>query len=90
MVSGIFWTFLFLSMFNVFLFRSSVIDNLMAFGIAAIYCGYILVDTQLILGGRHKELTLDNYIMGAIILYVDIIGLFLKLLKLLGDKKKRD
>lgn len=27
--------------------------------------------------------------MGAMILYVDIIGLFLKILQLLGDKKKK-
>lgn len=76
-------------MFNVFIFRSSFLVNLMAFAIAAIYCVYILIDTQLIMGGKKKELTLDNYVMGAMILYVDIIGLFLKILQLLGDKKKK-
>ena len=86
--SSVFWIFLFLSMFNVFFFRSSFIVNLMAFVIAGIYSIYILVDTQLILGGKKKELTLDNYVMGAMILYVDIIGLFLKILQLLGDRKK--
>ena len=60
----------------------------MAFVIGVIYCVYILIDTQLILGGKNKELTLDNYVMGAMILYVDIIGLFLKILQLLGEKKK--
>jgi FtsH-binding integral membrane protein len=52
--------------------------------------GYILIDTQLILGGKNKELALDNYVLGAVILYVDIIGLFLKILKLLGEEKKRN
>lgn len=61
----------------------------MAFAIGVIYCVYILIDTQLILGGKNKELTLDNYVMGAMILYVDIIGLFLKILQLLGEKKKK-
>lgn len=41
------------------------------------------------MGGKNRELTLDNYVMGSMILYVDIIGLFLKLLQLLGDKKKK-
>lgn len=76
-------------MFNVFIFRSSLLVNIMAFAIACIYCVYILVDTQLIMGGKKKELTLDNYIMGAMTLYVDIIGLFLKILQLLGDRKKK-
>ncbi len=85
--SGVFWIFLFLSLFNIFLVRSSFMSNVMAFVVAVIYCGYILVDTQLILGGKNKELSLDNHILGAVILYVDIIGLFLKILQLLGDKK---
>ena len=61
----------------------------MAVVIAGIYCIYLLVDTQLILGGKKHQLSLDNYVMGAMILYVDIIGLFLKILQLLGDKKKK-
>lgn len=87
--SGLFWVFLALTMFNVFVFRSPFVNSLMAFVVAAVYCGYILVDTQLILGGKNKELSLDNHILGAVILYVDIIGLFLKLLQLLGDKKDK-
>jgi FtsH-binding integral membrane protein len=87
--SGIFWVFLFLSLFNIFVARSPFISNAMAFVIAAIYCGYILVDTQLILGGKNKQLSLDNHILGSVILYVDIIGLFLKILQLLGEKKDK-
>lgn len=52
----------------------------MALVIAGIYSVYILIDTQLVLGGKNKELTLDNYVLGAMILYVDIIQLFLKIL----------
>lgn len=69
--------------------QSPFVSNLLAFVVACIYCGYILIDTQLVMGGKNKELSLDNYVMGAMILYVDIIGLFLKLLQLLGDKKKK-
>lgn len=54
---------------------------------AVIYSVYLLVDTQMVLGGKHKQLTLDDYILGATIIYVDIISLFLKLLRLLGKKK---
>lgn len=52
--SGLLWIFLFLSLFNVFVFRSPLMTNLMAFAVATLYCGYILVDTQLILGGKNK------------------------------------
>ncbi|KAL0213830.1 hypothetical protein P9112_006014 [Eukaryota sp. TZLM1-RC] len=39
---------------------------------------YIIIDTQIIM----KDLSLDDYVLGAIMLYLDIINLFLYLLKL--------
>ena len=44
----------------------------------------------MIMGGGKKQLSLDNYAMGAAIIYMDIISLFLKILQILGDKKKKD
>lgn len=44
---------------------------------------YIIYDTQLIVGGRRESLDIDEYIIGALMLYVDIISLFLQLLELL-------
>jgi FtsH-binding integral membrane protein len=54
---------------------------------AIIYSIYILVDTQMILGGKNRNLQLDDYVLGATILYMDIISLFLKILRILGKKK---
>jgi protein lifeguard len=54
---------------------------------AAIYSIYIIIDTQLIIGGKNKELALDDFILGSVILYTDIISLFLKILQILGKKK---
>ena len=31
---------------------------------------------------------LDNYVLGALIIYMDIVSLFLQILKILGKKKK--
>lgn len=39
------------------------------------------------LGGRHKSLSLDDYVLGAILIYMDIISLFLKILQIIGKKK---
>ena len=41
---------------------------------------YIIYDTQLIAGGKRFEITMDDYIIGALILYIDIIRLFLYIL----------
>jgi protein lifeguard len=57
-----------------------------AVAFSALYAFYLIVDTQLIMGGRRNELTLDNYILGAMLLYIDIIQLFLNLLRILGER----
>ena len=47
---------------------------------------FLIYDTQLIAGGRKHELSFDDYIVGALLLYVDIMMLFLELLKLFGNR----
>lgn len=49
---------------------------------------YIVWDTQMIVGGKHKkyQLSLDDYVIAAMILYSDIITIFLYILQLFGDK----
>eukprot|EP00929_Paragymnodinium_shiwhaense_P018456 TRINITY_DN12915_c0_g1_i1.p1 TRINITY_DN12915_c0_g1~~TRINITY_DN12915_c0_g1_i1.p1 ORF type:complete len:288 (-),score=60.62 TRINITY_DN12915_c0_g1_i1:175-963(-) len=57
------------------------------------FCGvllfsfYIVYDTQLIVGGKHKNaFSVDDYCYAALNLYLDIINLFLYLLSLFGDR----
>ena len=51
-----------------------------------IYGIFLICDTQMIIGGRRYQLSIDDYIVGALILYLDIIMIFLELLKLFGRK----
>ena len=90
-LSGLMSILLVVSLANIF-FRVQALHSLLAVVFAGIYMVYILVDTQMIMGGngRRFKLTLDDYIMGTMILYMDIVGLFLKLLQLLGEKKRKD
>ena len=62
--------------------------------VTVVYCAlavivfgfYLIIDTQLVVGGRTHQLCEDEYIMGALILYIDIVVLFLKLLAILGRR----
>jgi len=47
---------------------------------------YLIYDTQLIMGNGALQLEIDDYIMGALQLYLDIIQLFLYLLQLFGGR----
>ena len=51
-----------------------------------VYGLYLIYDTQLIAGGHSYQLTLDDYVVGSLMLYVDIMMIFLELLKLFGSR----
>ena len=48
---------------------------------------YLIFDTQLVIGKNSQLIKLDDYILGALNIYLDIINIFLKILRSLGQKK---
>jgi FtsH-binding integral membrane protein len=50
-----------------------------------IFSIYLVYDTQLILGKGELKLTVDDYIFAAMNLYLDIIVLFIEILKIIGS-----
>lgn len=54
---------------------------------AMVFSFFIVYDTQMIVGGKHQnEFCVDDYAMAAISLYIDVIQLFLALLRLVGTR----
>merc|ERR1719245_1736700 len=47
---------------------------------------YLIYDTQMIMGKGSLALSIDDYCMGALQLYIDIINIFLHILSLLGSR----
>ena len=45
---------------------------------------YLIYDTQLILGKGELKLTVDDYIFAALNLYLDIVMIFIEILKIIG------
>jgi len=55
---------------------------------ALLFSGYIVLDTQLIIGGKNAQMQIgiDDYCLAAMNIYLDIVQLFLYILSLLGDR----
>ena len=53
---------------------------------AIIFGVYLVIDTQLIVGGKRVSLKIDEHVAAAMMLYVDIIQIFLYILRALGQK----
>ena len=71
--------------FLVFTYTDTYIPFAAGFGVI-VYGLFLLIDTQLVCGGGRYELSIDDYIVGALILYLDIIMIFLELLKVFGGR----
>jgi len=70
------------------IFRSDIMDTLYACFGSFIFSAYIVIDTQMLMGGKHKvSLSPEEYIFGALSLYLDIINLFLMMLRLFGGNR---
>lgn len=69
------------------IFQSAWLQNIYCALGVIVFGIYLVIDTQMIIGGRRFGITLDDYVIGALILYIDIIQLFMYILQLLSKKK---
>lgn len=67
-----------------FFFNSDGTDLVLAGAGALLFCGFIIYDTNLLM----KQLSPEDYILASINLYLDIVTLFLHILRLLDSVKK--
>lgn len=74
---------LLLVIFGLFI-RYNFFHVLISLFFAILFAFYIIYDTQLIMGNRQEMIQVDDYILGAFIIYTDIINLFLELLRILS------
>ena len=76
------------SLFAMFI-QSKILDMIIAFVSACLFGMYLIYDTQLIIGGEGKAAaySIDDYVLAAMNVYIDIIQLFIEILRLIGDRK---
>ncbi|KAK0612542.1 inhibitor of apoptosis-promoting Bax1-domain-containing protein [Bombardia bombarda] len=79
---GSLWALILFGFMYAFMPQSSTSELIYGGVTALIFCGYILVDTQLVLRKHHVE----EEIAAAISLYLDIINLFLAILRILNSQ----
>ena len=77
------WTLILFGFVLMFFKNNSTTELVYGLLGAVIFCGYILVDTQLVIRHYHVE----EEIAAAISLYLDIINLFLMILRILNSQQ---
>ena len=54
---------------------------------AASFAVWLVHDIQTLMAGKRRSIDIDDYIFGAIIIYQDVVEIFIKILQLMGEKK---
>ena len=49
---------------------------------------YLIYDVQLLIGNKQESIDMDDYIYGAVAIYLDIINIFIYLLRILGKSNE--
>ncbi|KAJ2889625.1 hypothetical protein GGI21_006494, partial [Coemansia aciculifera] len=76
------WAVVLVGFVQIFLPFNRTFDLVMAVVIALVFCGYILYDTHMIM----HRLSPDEYIVASLDLYLDVVNLFLAILRILNDR----
>ena len=86
----LFWVSLGISLVAMILMiviRSSFLVIILCWIFLILSALYLIVDTQLIMGGKYAQITLDDYIIGAMMLFIDFISIFVYILAILGGRR---
>ncbi|CAH2039299.1 unnamed protein product, partial [Iphiclides podalirius] len=72
----------------IFIPRNNIVTLVYAAFGALLFSLYLVYDTQLMMGGKHKySISPEEYIFAALNLYLDIINIFLFILTIIGASK---
>lgn len=84
----ILFVFLIFGLIMIFVPSNRYMDIIYGCAGALIFSVYLVIDTQMMMGGNHKfSISPEEYIFAAIALYLDILNIFLYILKIMGQKK---
>nr|PIM03556.1 putative Bax inhibitor-1 [Toxoplasma gondii COUG] len=78
--------FTYVSLFSV-VWRTKLADDVLLWGGLLLYIGFVLFDTQVTLEMARRGSS--DYLVQAIQFYVDLVGIFIRVVQILADKERR-
>lgn len=70
------------------IFRSEILNMVYSCLGALLFCFYLVFDTQLMIGGRHKyALSPEEYVFASLTLYLDVVNIFMYILSIIGGSR---
>lgn len=82
-----FGALLFVAAILSFFIRSHIFSIVIAAGSLCLFSLYLIYDVQLIMGDKKYAYGIDDYIVAALMLYIDIVRIFLSILQILAKSR---
>lgn len=83
---GVLMALIFASILSLF-WHTKVLNIVISAVGAILFSCYLVFDIQLMMGGHKYQISTDEYVFGALQLYLDVINLFLYILQLLNSSR---
>lgn len=87
-LTGALLAFILVGFARIFFPRMAWLELAIGGGGAFLFSCFIVVDIQMLMEGNRVQLDPDDYILGALQLYLDIINLFLYILKIINESRR--
>eukprot|EP00123_Amoebidium_parasiticum_P009041 comp19185_c0_seq1/m.21892 comp19185_c0_seq1/g.21892 ORF comp19185_c0_seq1/g.21892 comp19185_c0_seq1/m.21892 type:complete len:304 (-) comp19185_c0_seq1:494-1405(-) len=78
------WVLMSFGILSLF-FHNRIVNMVYSACGALLFVMYLIVDTQMIMGGKGTEMSPEEYVFGALTLFLDIINLFLMILQFIAN-----
>ena len=89
MLSMVTLAFLVVSLIGVFFVGRNWTILLISFFGAILFSAWLVIDLQMIMGGKSLQLTPDDWVFASISIYLDIVQIFLYILQIMGAMQDR-
>lgn len=86
-LTGVLMAFVIVSFIGIFVPHIKALELLISGAGAVLFSCFLVVDIQMLMDGKRVQLSPDDYIFAALNLYLDIINLFLYILRALNESR---
>lgn len=88
MLTGALVALLVVSFARFFLPHIHLLELGIAGGGALLFAAFLVIDVQMLMDGKRIQISPDDYVFASLQLYLDIINLFLYILRLIGESSR--
>ena len=68
-------------------FHYKIFELILSAGGALVFSAFLVVDVQMLMDGHRVQISPDDYVLGALNLYLDILNLFLYILRFVNASR---